>query len=199
MNYENEEWRAIPGYEGLYEASDIGRVRSLKYGKIRYVVISYDHNGYKRCTLIKQDGSVKMFKINRLVYMTFKGNIEDGMQIDHINSIRDDNRISNLRPFSARDNTIASYDRRRNEGTISSKYRGVTYDRRSKKWMVQLLVDGINRHIGSFECEQVARCVAELASEGVFPPKMQTKINTRKIEIAEKNIVVVSRKKKKKI
>lgn len=98
-----EKFRPINGYEGLYEISDCGCVRSLKFGKVKYLRNAKDRDGYDRICLCR-DGKKKWFKVHRLVWEAFVGKIPDGMQIDHINTIRDDNRLINLRCVTCSEN-----------------------------------------------------------------------------------------------
>lgn len=110
-----EIWRDIIGYEGLYQVSNCGRVKSLertffsgKDGKIkqtypeRYLKNRYA-NGYVYVGLSK-DGHVRKFKVHRLVAMAFIQNENAKPCIDHINGIRDDNRAENLRWVDAFEN-----------------------------------------------------------------------------------------------
>lgn len=76
----NEKWKSITGYEGLYEVSDLGRVRSLNYrltGKVN-VLNPGINNGYLLVCLCK-DGKKKMFFVHRLVVTAFIGPIAKGM------------------------------------------------------------------------------------------------------------------------
>lgn len=102
----NEEWRPITGYEGLYEVSDQGRIRSrdrivyhpkgdltLK-GKIRKIRI--DKNGYSHITIYKE-GISKTFLVHRLVAITFLGDFTDqGLEVRHGPIGNSDNSLSNL-------------------------------------------------------------------------------------------------------
>jgi len=56
--------------------------------------------GYKQCG----DSKRKLFQVHRAIYETFVGEIPDGFQIDHINTVRDDNRLENLRAVTHKEN-----------------------------------------------------------------------------------------------
>lgn len=100
-----EIWKNIKGYEGLYQVSDIGRVRSLD----RYVD-RLDHKIFKRGTILKQgthkqgyklvylskDNLSKTVKVHRLVALAFIDKPKGKNTVNHINSIKYDNRVENL-------------------------------------------------------------------------------------------------------
>lgn len=101
-----ETWRPVRGYEGIYEVSDYGDVRSLNYmrtGKTSIMKKRKKKEGYERVNLSK-NGTVRTEDIHRLVWEAFHGAITDGMEIDHINTVRDDNRLANLRAVTHNEN-----------------------------------------------------------------------------------------------
>lgn len=96
---EPEEWREVPGYEGIYEVSDQGRVRTLvtrvrgyKAGTLLRQGTSAD--GYKTVTLIKNNTGWCTYA-HRLVMLAFVGESK-GLDVNHKNGIKDDNRLENL-------------------------------------------------------------------------------------------------------
>lgn len=98
-NLPNEEWRDIEGYNGKYQVSNYGRVKSLrdKYGNYREKILSQSKNnkGYLKVTLCK-DGKIRNFTVHNLVGVAFVPNI-DGLQcIKHKNNLRCDNNANNL-------------------------------------------------------------------------------------------------------
>lgn len=100
-----EEWRPVVGFEGLYEVSNLGRVKSVQriaYGSYRKRVVPerimalhYARGGYLRTSLHK-DGEMRTFAIHRLVAEAFIPNPENLPQVNHKNEVKDDNRASNL-------------------------------------------------------------------------------------------------------
>ena len=99
----NEEWRPIPGYEGAYEVSNLGNVRSVdrrdNRGRQRKGVTlkpGQVQKGYPQVCL-RRDGSGKYAQVCRLVLLTFVGDPPEGCQAYHENGDPADNRLSNLR------------------------------------------------------------------------------------------------------
>lgn len=86
-----EIWKPVLDYIGLYEVSNLGRVRSLKFGKVRILKPVKTKDGYLRVGLWK-DGNQKWFLVHRLVWEAFNGEIPEGMEVNHINEIKTDNR-----------------------------------------------------------------------------------------------------------
>ena len=110
-----EEWRDIQGFEGLYQVSNLGNIKSLpriKYyvdGRIRHnneKVISLTHkDGYTEVRLHKpKDVKGRIYKVHILVAQAFVPNPENKPYIDHINTVRDDNRVENLRWVTHKEN-----------------------------------------------------------------------------------------------
>lgn len=89
-----EQWRDIEGYEGLYQVSDMGNVKSLISNRNLKPYIN--GSGYLQVELCK-DGVHKSFRVHRLVAQAFIPNPENKPTVDHINTIKTDNIVSNLR------------------------------------------------------------------------------------------------------
>lgn len=92
----NEQWRDIFGYDGAYQVSDLGRVRSRKYGDWRVIDGSKDSSGYLQVGLYKGK-KAKLFSVHRLVAQAFIQNYDSSKTIiNHRNEIKTDNKVSNL-------------------------------------------------------------------------------------------------------
>ena len=93
-----EEWRDIEGYKGLYQVSNMGRVKSLNYnrtGRERIMKGLDNGHGYLFVQLCK-DGKAKNCRINRLVAMAFIPNPDNLPEVNHKDKIRTNNRVDNL-------------------------------------------------------------------------------------------------------
>lgn len=98
MNYSDEIWKDIVGYEGLYQVSDLGRVKTLKFNdgkrihtQTKLLKQCLNGNGYLVVNL-----SNKTKKVHRLVATTFLKNPNKLRCVNHINGIKTDNRLCNL-------------------------------------------------------------------------------------------------------
>lgn len=110
----NEEWRDVAGYEGRYQVSSMGRVKSLErkvpkgYGertvKERILKPKTDRYGYLIVGLYA-GGKIRTFLVHRLVCEAFRENPEGKPQVNHINEDKTDNRASNLEWCTAKENT----------------------------------------------------------------------------------------------
>ena len=112
-NLEKEIWKDIKGFEGLYQVSNIGRVKSLerfRKGENDCLVLLKERilkqqisRGYYRVQLCK-NSIQKWYQVHRLVYEAFNGSITEGLQVNHINEIKTDNRLSNLNLMTCKEN-----------------------------------------------------------------------------------------------
>ena len=92
-----EIWKDVKGYEGKYQVSNLGRIKSIKFknGNQEKILKLTDCKGYKIIRLCK-DGIVKSFKVHRLVAQAFIPNYNNMPIINHINGIKNDNNVENL-------------------------------------------------------------------------------------------------------
>jgi hypothetical protein len=169
----NEIWKDIPNYEGLYQVSNLGRVKSLPKtwiagkGRIR------THNGLilslhvnKKNTerpyyaiYLSKDKKRKFFSLHQLVAMAFLGHIPCGYKlvVDHINNNSLDNSVDNLQIVTHRIN--ASKDIKNK----TSKYTGVCWDKTAKKWAVNIRFNSKKFYLGLFKDEYQAHLTYQKA------------------------------------
>ena len=111
---QSEVWRDVPGFEGHYQVSDFGSVKSLdryidhpRIGKIfrkgKVLKQSYASKGYKQVCL-NVEGKTTTFRVHRLVAMAFLENPKDLETVNHIDGNKENNHVSNLEWCSVADN-----------------------------------------------------------------------------------------------
>ena len=121
-----EIWKDIEGYENLYQVSTMGNVKSLNFNKtsIEKILKPRDNgNGYLTVCLWKNN-AYKHKYIHRLVCETFLPNPENKPCIDHVNCVRSDNRLENLRWATYTENLTNPITRKRNSDTHREIYQG---------------------------------------------------------------------------
>ena len=102
----DEEWRDIKGYEGYYQVSNLGRVKSLERviahpitGKTKLkgaVLRLSSHSGGYKSIGLSLNGNVGRYYVHRLVAQAFLSSKENKTEVNHINGIKVDNRAINL-------------------------------------------------------------------------------------------------------
>lgn len=138
---EQELWKDIQGYDGKYQVSTLGRVRSVKRTVInsrgrkqsfKETILRPDHapNGYERVGLYDK-GRLKHRRVAKLVYEAFVGPVPEGLEIDHLNGNNTDNRLENLRVCTHKENCNNPITRERNRGANENR------SQKMKAWWVQ--------------------------------------------------------------
>lgn len=118
---EIEEWRDIKGFERLYQVSNLGNVKSLKFGKERIVKPRKCGRGYLQVGLWK-DGKVKCYKVHRLVANAFLPNPNNLTEVNHKDEDKTNNKVSNLEWMTHRDNKRYSSAKAVNQYTLSGEF-----------------------------------------------------------------------------
>lgn len=120
MNTQKEVWKDVKNYEGLYQVSNLGRVKSLermakhwrgglKTINERFLKLNINTYGYEYVVLYK-DGVSKYFFCHKLVCLCFIENELNKPQINHKNGIKTDNKVSNLEWCTASENIKHAYE-----------------------------------------------------------------------------------------
>ena len=108
-----EQWKSVEGYEGLYEVSDQGRVRSLGNNKSRKEKIlkqQKNKGGYLKVSLCK-DGHLKPLFVHRIVAKAFIPNPNNLETVNHKDEVKSNNAATNLEWMTQGDNVIYSQAR----------------------------------------------------------------------------------------
>ena len=159
MNDAEENWINVKGFEGVYLISDLGRVKRLAYilknGKIKKENVlknSLNGNRYVQLSLTYKEKKLKT-SLHQLMAINFLNHTPDGHKkvIDHVNNIPYDNRLCNLQVISHRENMTKD-----KIGKGTSKFVGVYFSNRAKKWVSEIRYNGKKYHLGTFIEEESA-------------------------------------------
>jgi hypothetical protein len=165
IHYDNEIWKPVLGFEGYYEVSTLGRVRSVSrlvqgekrsfYKKGKILNPSTDTKGYKYIKTNKdfcKREERKNYRIHRWVISSFLGYSE--LTVDHINGIRTDNRLLNLRYLSNRQNILAKRGKPDDDMYL---YYIKPIDGRKERWIIYIYNNQKRVYVGSRNCKEKAR------------------------------------------
>lgn len=137
-----EIWRPIVGYEGLYEVSSYGRVRSLDrydskncFWKGRILKLNDNGRGYLRAHLCLNN-KIKNFLVHRLVAQAFIPNPDNLPEVNHINEDKTNNRVDNLEFCNHKYNVNygTRTDRMRDTKIKNGYWSGLSKEEYNKKW-----------------------------------------------------------------
>ena len=155
-----EVWKDVRGYEGLYQVSNLGRVKSLSRtvelrigfyrGVNERILKPVMLRGYPACRLCKK-GSGGLVKIHKLVAFAFIEHpiaSENKNIIDHINGNKTDNRSINLRFVTSRYNVSEGF--RKDSTVFSSQHTGVCWHKARGKWEAGIGMSGKTKYLGLF-------------------------------------------------
>ena len=166
---EEEIWKPVKGYEGLYEISSLGRVKSLSRSvlkknnriinlKEKILKPSINSRGYY-CLILRKNFTPKSHTVHQLVASSFLNHIPNGYKnvVNHINFNRVDNRLINLEVITSRENTNKKHLK------SSSKHTGVYYRKKDRKWQSQININGEVIYLGLYSEELKAKKAYEKA------------------------------------
>ena len=155
-----EDWANIEGYEGIYEVSDLGRVKSLPrktfrpltgWGlhKARLLKQNDDGRGYL-CVQLNKDSKGKTARTHQLVARAFLAHTRNGLVPNHKDFDKHNNIKSNLEIVTVRENSNHLH-----LASVSS-FVGVDFETRRGKWRSRIHFEGKKKHLGYFDCEIAA-------------------------------------------
>jgi hypothetical protein len=160
----DETWKDVLGFEGRYQVSNFGNVRTLdrvchnhnggsykrKGGRLNPTI---NNNGYYHVSLwnLKNKKS-EIHRVHVLVAMAFINHIPCGMKyvIDHIDGDKLNNHIDNLQITTQRVNSSKASRKK------SSKYVGVSFDKSRNKWTANIYYNSKRKSLGRYNCEFTA-------------------------------------------
>jgi hypothetical protein len=118
------------------------------------------NGGYRQIVI-----NCKFYRAHRLAWLYVYGKWPEN-EIDHINGVRNDNRIANLREATRSEN---QQNQRRAHVSKKSGLFGATYCTFTKRWQVNIRFNGKQKHIGRFDTPELAHA-AYLAAKKKFHP-----------------------------
>lgn len=158
---EQEIWVDVPNYEGLYQVSNYGKVKSLsklvlKNGKYPFytkekIMSPFKNKGYDYLLLVKNKKR-KLFGVHQIVAMGFLNHQPNNYEkvVNHKDSNTNNNNLNNLEVISQRKNTSKENIKK------ASKYVGVHFHKPNNKWQARIYVNGKRISLGYFEKEDDA-------------------------------------------
>ena len=143
----DEMWK--PFRDTKYSISNTGLVRNDKTGRILNLHINM--RGYKIITL-SNNGRCKTFKVHQLVAEVYLNHVPDGhnLVVNHIDHNRLNNTVNNLEIITMRENTNKLHIK------SSSKYTGVSLQKKTNRWLSYKMINGKHTYLGSFKSEMEA-------------------------------------------
>jgi hypothetical protein len=165
-------WKDVVGYEGIYEVSDQGQIRSVdrmvncRGGKrmAKGKVLAPHPSDRPYLHVVLQNGKRATKRVHKIVAEAFFGP-DNGRVIDHKNGIVTDNRVENLEYVTYRENCFRGKNSEKGEKT--SKFRGVYLrpkkkgERKNDLWGAKISFNQKNFYIGTFETEKEAHLAYE--------------------------------------
>jgi len=152
-----EIYKNIPGYDGLYQVSNLGNVKSLKWGKERILKASLGSGGYLSVCL-RKNKKKKTYRVHQLCAMVYLGHVPNRHKavVNHIDNNPLNNHVDNLEVISQRENT-----------SIHKTDIGVCWHKRDKKWMASIRIGVKVIHLGCFTDKQQGLNKYQLALENM--------------------------------
>lgn len=159
---DDEVWVDVPGYFGKYQVSDSGRIRTMpityrlfndKLYKTKFKIMNLTNvRGYNSVSLTNLNGKKTFRGVHRWMMFSFKGEVGEDVQVNHINGIKNDNRLDNLEYVSVRENN--HHKKVINPDKYSSKHTGVFLSKdkgRKEIYKCFIILGGVKYYLGQSE------------------------------------------------
>lgn len=169
-----EEWKWIAGYEGLYQISNHGRLKSFRKNKDGYICSNTNKNGwYLTVNLFDKDRNRKTERIHVLVARSFIGDIPKGHHVHHKDGNRQNNRVDNLEIIHPRKHWHETEERNHNIIAGMNNYNRYTKTKRIRQYTQDgvYLAEYINGEVASRMTGICQRNILQVASKEPFNKK----------------------------
>lgn len=182
--WKTEQWKYVVNYEGFYQVSDLGRIKSISRNILRNGVYFFQskgkilkqgmNKGYLLISLYT-NGTCKTRKSHQLVAEAFLNHKPCGLKlvVNHKNFIRTDNRVENLEIVTQRENANKKHLK------STSKYVGVFLDKRNKKWVSMIYIKDKLKRLGYF--------TTELEASKYYENALKAHLNNEEIIVKQPN------------
>jgi hypothetical protein len=142
-----EIYRDVVDYEGIYQVSNLGNVKSFKFDKVKQMKLSLNC-GYLKVKLTHNKIS-KYKQVHQLVAESFLNHKVCGMKlvVNHIDFNKTNNSVDNLEIITNRENCNKKHLK------STSKYTGVSWHKRDNKWRAYIMINSKLKHLGYFKTE----------------------------------------------
>ncbi len=152
MENQKEIWKDVKGYEGLYQVSSFGRVRSL-HKKNNIIVLKSANKGLYLAITLCKNGGQKQECIHTIVakhFLNHNPNGFNGLIINHKDFNKHNNSKNNLELVTPRENSNRKHIK------STSKFTGVSLDKKNGKWLSTIYAYGRHYYLGRFDNEEEA-------------------------------------------
>lgn len=141
-------WRDVIGYEGKYQVNTKGEIRSLNYGRMNKICLLKPYLGNRGylSVVLSKGNKTKIKMVHKLVAESFIPNGDNKPFIDHINNIKTDNRVENLRWVTHKENMRNPLTRKR--FSESAKKRPIS-ENTLKNWQRRIYCKELNKTFDS--------------------------------------------------
>lgn len=144
-----EIWMPVLGYEEKYWASNWGRIKSLNYNRTgKEKILRPRKSGGYLHVFLRKNGNGKNLYVARLVWEAFNGPIPEGMQVNHINEDKNNNRLENLNLTTPKENANWGTRNKRMAKSKSKMVEQYTLD--GEHIMTWFSVRGVEEELGHF-------------------------------------------------
>jgi hypothetical protein len=150
-----EIWKDVVGYEGLYQVSNLGNIKSNKCGREKILKQSKNSAGYFSITLYKDKKRDTKFT-HILVAMAFLNHTPNRYKIvvDHVDNDRTNNNLLNIRLVTQAENTKNKIGK--TKGHYTSMHSNVFFNKINKRWVSTFVENKTTHYVGTFKTEHEA-------------------------------------------